>query len=89
MKRDNKKVIYWLFIGCALIFIMVVVGGITRLTHSGLSMPSANHFILIGSTNTGQMNMEIHSSVKQFLQLMINNGRKHLSSINNIQNIKN
>ena len=39
MKRDNKKVIYWLFTGCALIFIMVVVGGITRLTHSGLSMP--------------------------------------------------
>lgn len=39
MKRDNKKVIYWLFSGCALIFIMVVVGGITRLTHSGLSMP--------------------------------------------------
>ena len=32
------------------------------LTHSGLSMTSANHFILIGSTNTGQMNMEIHSS---------------------------
>jgi len=39
MKRDNKKVIYWLFSGCALIFIMVVVGGITRLTHSGLSIP--------------------------------------------------
>ena len=39
MKRDNKKVIYWLFTGCALIFIMVIVGGITRLTHSGLSMP--------------------------------------------------
>jgi len=32
------------------------------LTHSGLSMASANHFILIGSTNTGQMNIEIHSS---------------------------
>ncbi len=39
MKRDNKKVIYWLFTGCFLIFIMVVVGGITRLTHSGLSIP--------------------------------------------------
>ena len=39
MKRDNKKVIYWLFTGCALIFIMVVIGGITRLTHSGLSIP--------------------------------------------------
>ena len=40
MKRDNKKVIYWLFTGCALIFIMVVVGGMTRLTHSGLSIPN-------------------------------------------------
>ncbi|MBP93596.1 MAG: heme A synthase [Flavobacteriaceae bacterium] len=38
MKKDNKKVIYWLLTGCVLIFIMVVVGGITRLTDSGLSM---------------------------------------------------
>ena len=38
MKKDNKQVIYWLFTGCFLIFIMVVVGGITRLTHSGLSI---------------------------------------------------
>lgn len=39
-KKDNKKVIYWLLTGCFLIFIMVVVGGITRLTHSGLSISS-------------------------------------------------
>ncbi|MCB0431618.1 MAG: COX15/CtaA family protein, partial [Mangrovimonas sp.] len=38
MKKDNKRVIYWLFTGCFLIFTMVVVGGITRLTHSGLSI---------------------------------------------------
>lgn len=38
MKKDNKNVIYWLLTGCVLIFIMVVVGGITRLTDSGLSM---------------------------------------------------
>lgn len=38
MKKDNKHVVYWLFTGCFLIFIMVVVGGITRLTHSGLSI---------------------------------------------------
>jgi len=38
MKKDNKKVIYWLLTGCVIIFIMVVVGGITRLTDSGLSM---------------------------------------------------
>ncbi|MGC4041584.1 MAG: COX15/CtaA family protein [Flavobacterium sp.] len=37
MKKD-KAVIYWLLSGCILVFIMVVVGGITRLTNSGLSM---------------------------------------------------
>ncbi len=47
MKKDNKAVIYWLLIGCALIFIMVVVGGITRLTHSGLSI---SNYKLIGGT---------------------------------------
>ena len=34
----NKSVIYWLLSGCVLLFIMVTVGGITRLTNSGLSM---------------------------------------------------
>ena len=37
VKRD-KAVIIWLLSGCVLLFIMVVVGGITRLTDSGLSM---------------------------------------------------
>lgn len=37
-QKDNKNVRYWLLTGCALIFIMVIVGGITRLTDSGLSM---------------------------------------------------
>lgn len=36
--KDNRKVVHWLFTGCFLIFIMVIVGGITRLTNSGLSM---------------------------------------------------
>ena len=37
MKKDTS-VIIWLLSGCLLLFIMVVVGGITRLTNSGLSM---------------------------------------------------
>lgn len=36
--KDNKRVVYWLLTGGFLIFIMVIVGGITRLTHSGLSI---------------------------------------------------
>ena len=47
MKKDNKKVIYWLLIGCILIFIMVIVGGITRLTHSGLSI--TNYKLISGT----------------------------------------
>ncbi len=39
MKNNpNKSIIYWLLTGCFLIFLMVVIGGITRLTNSGLSM---------------------------------------------------
>lgn len=38
MKKENKSVIIWLISGCFLLFLMVTVGGITRLTNSGLSM---------------------------------------------------
>src|SRR5579859_6907976 len=34
----QRAVAWWLLACCALIFAMVVVGGITRLTHSGLSI---------------------------------------------------
>ena len=44
--KDNKKVVYWLLTGCLLIFIMVIVGGITRLTHSGLSI--SNYKLISG-----------------------------------------
>lgn len=37
-QNSNKAVIYWLLTGCALVYTMVVVGCITRLTHSGLSI---------------------------------------------------
>lgn len=47
MKKDNKRVIYWLLTGCILIFIMVIVGGITRLTHSGLSI--SNYKLISGT----------------------------------------
>ena len=43
--NSNKPVIIWLLSGCFLIFIMVVVGGITRLTNSGLSMVNWSLFM--------------------------------------------
>ena len=33
-----RPVIHWLLLGCVLIAAMVVIGGITRLTGSGLSI---------------------------------------------------
>ncbi|MCK5425498.1 MAG: COX15/CtaA family protein [Emcibacter sp.] len=37
-KRDNRQIANWLFFVCIMIFCMVIVGGVTRLTESGLSM---------------------------------------------------
>jgi len=34
----NRQLAIWLLISCAMVFVMVVLGGLTRLTHSGLSM---------------------------------------------------
>lgn len=34
----NRPVAAWLLVCCAMVFAMVVVGGVTRLTHSGLSI---------------------------------------------------
>jgi heme a synthase len=38
MKENNRPIIIWLFIGVLMIAAMVIIGGITRLTESGLSM---------------------------------------------------
>lgn len=37
-KNPYRPIVIWLFTGCFLVYLMVLVGGITRLTHSGLSM---------------------------------------------------
>ena len=37
-RTARRQVATWLLLCCALLFAMIVVGGITRLTHSGLSM---------------------------------------------------
>jgi heme a synthase len=38
MPLASRPIVYWLFTGCFLVYLMVVIGAITRLTHSGLSM---------------------------------------------------
>ena len=43
--NTNKWIVLWLLSGCFLIFTMVVGGGITRLTDSGLSMVNWHLFM--------------------------------------------
>mgnify|MGYP002633436607 CR=1 FL=1 len=38
ISHGNRQVAYWLILVCVMIFAMVVLGGVTRLTSSGLSM---------------------------------------------------
>ena len=38
MTADNRNLVVWLSCVCAVIYLMIVVGGVTRLTQSGLSM---------------------------------------------------
>jgi cytochrome c oxidase assembly protein subunit 15 len=38
MTKHRNSIVLWLISGCVLIGLMVIIGGITRLTHSGLSM---------------------------------------------------
>src|SRR5260221_11949488 len=38
LAAHNRAVAAWLLVCCALVFAIVVVGGVTRLTHSGLSI---------------------------------------------------
>lgn len=40
--NSDKAVVKWLLTGCVLVYIMVVVGCLTRLTHSGLSITDWN-----------------------------------------------
>jgi len=37
-KKGKQAILIWLWIGMGMIILMVAIGGITRLTHSGLSM---------------------------------------------------
>jgi cytochrome c oxidase assembly protein subunit 15 len=67
----SKSVIVWLWSGILLILIMVSIGGLTRLTHSGLSM---THWTFTGSfppMNDAEWNIEFdkYKTSPEFVEL--------------------
>ena len=62
IKQDtNTHIIYWLAILIATIFTMIVVGGITRLTDSGLSMVGVAAFAGHAAANDRRWNGSVFS----------------------------
>ena len=45
VSRPGRAIAVWLLIMCAMIFVMVVLGGVTRLMHAGLSMVEWRPFL--------------------------------------------
>src|SRR3954467_6575619 len=65
----NQQIIYWLLSGCFVIFAMVVIGGITRLTGSGLSITEWN--VIMGAIpplnqEQWQVAFEKYKAIPQF-----------------------
>ena len=66
MLKKDRPIAIWLLLGCFLIFAMVIIGGMTRLTNSGLSMVEWNLFM--GSVPpTSEANwQELFNKYKQY-----------------------
>lgn len=75
LNNHHKPIVIWLFSGCFLVFAMVVVGGITRLTGSGLSITEWN--VIMGAVppltqHDWQIAFEKYQSSPQFLRQNFN-----------------
>ncbi len=63
--KSKKPIIIWLLSGCILIYLMLLIGGITRLTHSGLSIVNWSLFGDFPPLNDQQWN-ERFGQYKQY-----------------------
>ena len=84
MTKTNPSIIIWLFSGCLLIFIMVIIGGLTRLTGSGLSMVDWNLVKGIIPPLTPHEWQETFNMYKQYPEYKIKNYNFSLSEFKTI-----
>ena len=78
----RKAIGYWLILGCVLIFFQVVIGGVTRLTGSGLSITEWKPLVgAIPPTNDveWQKTFDAYKEIVQF---------KHLNQDMNLSEFK-
>jgi len=83
MQKTNKIIYYWLLLGCLLIFLMVFLGGTTRLTHSGLSMVNWSLFGSVPPSNQTEWDnlFEQYKQYPEYKQVNFNFSVEEFKSI--------
>ena len=80
--RDLKVIYYWLITCCCMVFLMVLIGGLTRLSNSGLSMVEWKIFSgIFPPFNTNDW-FELFDKYKQYPEY------KLINLISNTSNLK-
>jgi cytochrome c oxidase assembly protein subunit 15 len=74
LPKNNRQVVIWLYIGLVMIMIQVIIGGITRLTGSGLSITEWQPIIGAFPPMNDQAWLEAFNKYKEIAQF------KHLNS---------
>lgn len=80
----KRTLVTWLFSGCALVALMVVIGGITRLTHSGLSMVNWNLFMGMippSSEDEWQSTFDLYKNFPEYQKINFNFSLEDFKSI--------
>lgn len=84
MNSQIRPVIIWLYVGAVMVFFMTAVGGITRLTESGLSMVDWNLFMGVIPPMTDQEWMDTFEMYKQYPEYQITHSHFSLSDFKSI-----
>ncbi|NOQ72862.1 MAG: heme A synthase [Crocinitomix sp.] len=77
--KKEKRIFNWLILGCILIILIVVIGGITRLTQSGLSMVKWEPIMGIIPPLSHAEWMEVFGQYQQFPEFKVYNSNFTLS----------
>ncbi|MEO8760031.1 MAG: COX15/CtaA family protein [Bacteroidia bacterium] len=81
--NPHKQIIYWLLTGCILVYVMLVIGCITRLTHSGLSITDWSVMGTLPPLNNESW-MQHFTNYQQSPEFKIINSSMTLSEFKNI-----
>lgn len=84
MNTQIRPVVIWLYVGAVMVFFMTAVGGITRLTESGLSMVDWNLFMGAIPPMSEQEWLDTFEMYKQYPEYQLSHSHFSLSDFKSI-----